>query len=197
MGSAKDVRDLVKKLHAAHNALKESLSNRRGFSSIEPKEISEQRARFQSAYRQLFEEYLQPLDLRFRSGEEEAVNEVIDFLVIDSPAFRCGYVKEKWLRRLKSLLLTPAQKQRLKQAAISICASPHFRREMVEWNRLMIKLADADFVKALFILREDPNELVREKARRMLYVILNSRDAIVQPEWLQQFLLGLVLPNKK
>ena len=52
---------------------------------------------------ELFEEHLIPLHEGFISGDADAVNAVIDFLEVDVPAFRCGYAKEDYLRRLKRI----------------------------------------------------------------------------------------------
>ncbi|HMB27272.1 MAG TPA: hypothetical protein VKS99_04165, partial [Blastocatellia bacterium] len=111
-------------------------------------------------------------DARFRGGDEQALDEVIDFLATDVPAFRCGYLKAKWLRRLKSTSLTQSQQQRLRRAALSLRADSHYRREIAEWNRLMIKLADKETVIALFGLMERANSFIKSKARHMLYGIL-------------------------
>ena len=94
MHSATNVRELMEKLHRTHRALRQSLneSAANGFRKTEPKEITARRAAFQSAFRQLFDDYLEPLDQRFRLGEKQAIDEVIEFLRIDVPAFICVYL---------------------------------------------------------------------------------------------------------
>lgn len=67
---------------------------------------------------------------------------------------------------------------------------------MTEWNRLMVKLADKSFVRSLGVLTDDPNPLVREKVKRMIYVILNSREGVIEPGRLQPFLLHSALPRE-
>ena len=110
MSGTTEVRKLMEKLHAAHCGLKQVVRDYEtvGFTRHEPELIAAARKIFWSAYRRLFDEYLTPLDARFRSGNEQALDEVIAFLATDVPAFRCGYIKEKWLRRLKSTSLTQA-----------------------------------------------------------------------------------------
>lgn len=186
-----DVRKLMDKLHAAHGELKLALREYGtvGFAKHEPELITTKRKEFWSAYRRLFDDYLNPLDARFRSGDEQAIDEVIDFLVTDIPAIHCGYLKEKWLRQLKSTSLTEAQRQRLTRAALSLCASSHYRREIAEWNRLMIKLAGKEEYMALASLTESANSLVKEKARRMLHGILQNRNDLIQPDYLRRILL--------
>ena len=97
MSKTTDVRDLMEKSHVARSELK--LAWREygtvGFTRHEPELITAKRKKFWSAYRRLFDEYLDPLDARFRSGDEQALEEVIAFLVTDVPAIRCGYLKEQ------------------------------------------------------------------------------------------------------
>jgi hypothetical protein len=181
----------MEKLHTAHGELNQALKEwgAVGFANQQPKPVIEKREKFWSAYRRLFDDYLYPLDARFRSGDEQAVNEVIDFLVTDIPAIRCGYLKEKWLRRLKSVPLSQTQRQRLTRAALSLCASPRFRREIAEWNKLMIRLADKETVTALLGLMESDNSFVKSKARHMLHGILQNRNDIIQPDYIRRILL--------
>jgi hypothetical protein len=191
MSRTTDIRELMEKLHAANNELKRVL--REHGTVVRTKQelelITAARNKFHSAYRRLFDEYLDPLDARFRSGDEQVVDEVIAFLATDVPAIRCGYLKEKWLRRLKSASLSQAQKQRLMRAALSLCASSHYQREIAEWNRLMIKLADKETVTTLLGLTESDNPFVKSKSRHMLYGILQNRNDIIQPDYLRQALL--------
>ena len=194
MSGTTEVRNLMENLHAAHCVLKQVLRDYEtvGFTRNEPELIAAARKNFWSAYRRLFDEYLTPLDARFRRGDEQALDEVIAFLATDVPAFRCGYLKEKWLRRLKSTSLTQAQQQRLKHAALSLCADSHYRREIAEWNKLMIKLADKETVTTLFGLMESDNPIVKSKARHMLHGILQNRSDIIQPGYLRPILLSHV-----
>lgn len=192
MSKTTDVRKLMEKLRAAHSELKQALIGYRTVSVTkqEPGLITAAQNKFQSAYRRLFEEYLVPLDARFRSRDEEAVDEVIAFLAIDVPTIRCGYLKEKWLRRLKSASLSQGQEQRLTRAALSLCASSHYQREIAEWNRLMIKLANKGTVTTLFGLMESDNPVVKSKARHMLHGILQNRNDIIQPDYLRHSLVS-------
>lgn len=189
MGKVKQPRELVEKLYATDQELKRRLVQNIEFTREELKEVRSLREKFRSVYSQLFDDSLEPLDARFHNGDEQAVDEVIDFLKVDIPAFRCGYVKEKWIRRLKSTPLTAEQKERLRRAALSLCVSPHHRRELTEWNRLMIKLANKEFVAALLKLTETSDEFVCAKAQRMAHVILNERRDVIDPRWLRTFFL--------
>ncbi len=62
-------------------------------------------------------------------------------------------------------------------------------REIAEWNRLMIKLADKETITALSSLIESDNSFVKRKALRMLHGILQNRRDIIQPDYIRQSLL--------
>jgi len=127
----------------------------------------------------LFLEYLIPLYDAFVAGHPDAVSAIIEFLEVDVPAFRCGYAKEEHLKRLKTVPLTDEHRERLKQYGLHLCSMPHHRREIGEAGRLMIKIADRDFVGQLRALSINENERVRKKATKMLGVVLNGRKDLV------------------
>jgi hypothetical protein len=182
MGKPASVRALMEKLHAAHQKLQRVRRENQDDSqhSSDATSLAAAQEKLLATYRRLFEDHLAPLDARFRSGEEQAVDEVIDFLEIDIPALRCGYVKEKWLRQLKTTPLNSAQRQRMSRAALAQCASLQLRREMAAWNRLMIKLVDDEFIVRAIPLLEADYPIVKNKTWRMLHTILNSRHDLVR-----------------
>jgi hypothetical protein len=123
----------------------------------------------------LFEEYLIPLQEDFLSGGPHAVDAVIDFLEIDVPAFRCGYAKEDYLRKLKTVPLTDEHQERLRQYGLRLCSMPVHRREIGEAGRLMIRVVNRDFVDQLRALTASENDWIRKKSTKMLGVIQNGR----------------------
>lgn len=142
-------------------------------------EVDLTRNKFCEALNLLFQTELEPLRQTFLSDSVAAVDEVIDFLSVDIPAFRCGYEKEWYLRRLKSLPLTENQKERLKNIALDLCRKPAYRREFPDWARLMIMLADETFVDELQALLESPDLFVRKKADRVLKIIPENRKDLI------------------
>jgi hypothetical protein len=188
MDKTDDATEMIEKLHAAYQKLKHASSQ------IE-REISQRQIK--SANQRLFVNYLEPLGTGFRQGDEQAINEVINFLAIDTPAVRSVYIREKWLRRLKAIQLSSHQQQRLKQIALSHCAGHHFLREMREWNRLMIKLADKEFLRSASPMMDADHPVVKAKARQMLFTILNSRQDLVRSDLGHLLLFLYLLPNRK
>jgi hypothetical protein len=182
------VAELVEKLHVAYQKLKHTVSQAE-------REIAQRQ--IQAAHQHLFADYLQPLDARFRQGDEQAINEVIEFLAIGTPAIRCGYVRGKWLRQLKTTQLSAHQQQRLMQIALSHCTSHHYLREMTEWNRLVIKLADKEFLRRAGPLIDADHPVVKAKARRMLFTILNSRQDLVRGDLSHLALFWYLLHQRK
>jgi hypothetical protein len=122
-----------------------------------------------------YETVLGPLADRFLAGDSGAINEVLNFLEVDVPAFRTGYSKEWYYRKLKALKLEPDQIERLREIAVKRCASPEYRREDGELRRLMIRLADIDFLREVAELPESPNAYARRKKSLMLEVVLRGR----------------------
>ena len=108
-----------------------------------------------------------------------AVNEIISFLEADFAAFRSGYSKERYYRKLKSLKLSANQIGRLQEIALKRCASAEHRREDSELRRLMIRLADSEFVERIRGLHDSPNPHVQRKETLMLEVILRGRKDLV------------------
>lgn len=142
---------------------------------IERSEIVAARGRFNTAFQLLFSAQLIPLRASFVHDALSTVDKVIDFLDIDIPAFRCGYEKEWYLGKLKSVPLNPGQRDRLKKSALGLVSNQHYRRELRDWGRLMIVLADEPFVGNLRTLSNSPEHFIQQNARRMLKTVLDNR----------------------
>lgn len=127
---------------------------------------------------ELFEKHLGPLHEGFLSGDSDAVNAIIDFLEVDVPAFRCGYAKEDYLRRLRAVPITDEHQGRLRQYGLRLCSTPVHRREIRYAGRLMIRVADQGLVDRLRALTTSENEWIRKKSTKMLGVVLNGRGEL-------------------
>ena len=112
----------------------------------------------------------------FMRGESAAIDAILDFLEIDVMAFRCGYAKEDCLRVLKRFDLTPQQVERLKRLTLAMCQFRGQRRELADLTRLMIPLADQNFLRDLEDLSLNVDDLHnKRKVERVLKVILHNR----------------------
>jgi hypothetical protein len=107
-------------------------------------------------------------------GDPAAIDGVLDFFEVDVLAFRCGPIKDRCLRRLKSLPLTDSQIERLRRLALAEPVRPG--RGLKLFAHLMIRLADQVFIAELQDLAAIQAERhSRQKAGWMLRVILNGR----------------------
>src|SRR5687768_11372762 len=106
--AAERLRALMQELHDAHRHFRQEWDKwwGNGVKSPEPDKVKKARDRFWDALNRLFDEQLEPLHSSFKSDREKTVDAVIDFLEIDVPAHRCGYEKEKYLRKLKAVTLS-------------------------------------------------------------------------------------------
>lgn len=112
----------------------------------------------------------------FLEGQTTAIDSIIDFLEIDVLAFRCGYVKEDCLRKLKHLKINEQQKARLRQLTLAMCQFRGQRRELAQLARSIVTLADANLIKNLRDLAKDSTDVYdRQKAERVLKIILDNR----------------------
>jgi len=141
----------------------------------EPESVTVARDKFWDALNILFDTQLIPLETAFLENPLSVADDVIEFLSVDITAHRCGYVKEWFLTKLKSIELTFAQKLHLQQIALDLCESYNFRREINYWSRLMVKLADKDFVNKLNALSNSSNRYAQIKAKWLLDKILHHR----------------------
>jgi len=179
------LRSLMQDLYDAHRAFREELEKwwgRKGTKSPEPEAVTKARDQFWDALNRLFDERLYSLWENFSNQKEGATDAVIDFLEIDIPAHRCGYIKEKFLRKLKSVELTGPQQTRLKEAALELVSSGSFRRELGDWWRLMINLADEEFVTSLRDIIRSLDTGSARGAERMLKVVLEHRLDLQRPD---------------
>ena len=119
--------------------------------------------------------HLEPLKDRFLAGDATAIDEVLEFLAIDLLAFGTGYQKQWYYRKLKQLDLTEEQANRLREIALTRCASNEYRREDSELRRLMIRFADAKFVEQVEAIPARPGSRVFVHKDRMLDVLLAHR----------------------
>jgi len=123
----------------------------------------------------LYETTLTPLRQAFLEGQSQAIGEIITFLGVDIPAFRVGYDKEWYYRKLKKLKLSPEQLEELQQIALARCASKEYRREDSELRRLMILVADQKFLDQVIAIPSEKGSRVERHKSRMLQVILEGR----------------------
>lgn len=119
---------------------------------------------------------IEPVYQRVLSGSSlAAVYELIEYLSADVPAFGSGYAKERFYRRLKRLPLIEGQVSRLCEIAFERCASGEYRRDDSELRRLMIRLADWDFLNRVAAIPAQAGSRIDGHKRRMLQVVLGGR----------------------
>ena len=138
-------------------------------------EVGEARNRFIAANDLLWSTLLGPLQNKFHNDPISAIDEIVDFLEADVPAFRCGYLKEYFLQHLKSQPLSEQQKERLRTIALKLCSSNMVRREFRRWAHLMTQIADTDFVLDLKKLAEKQAPHKRRGTSLMLKSVLDQR----------------------
>jgi len=147
----------------------------------EPKTVTEARNLFLAKNDLLFSSKIEPLEIKFKKNPN-ALDEVIEFLSVDIPAFRCGYAKEVFLQRLKKSEFSKNESEKLQNLLIEVCKTKSFRREFRRWSRLGVKLADENFVEELKLLRKSENNFARIKSKWILETIgqnrLHLRDKI-------------------
>ena len=143
--------------------------------NLEPETVTKARDTFFEKLNLLYGLKLEPLEQKFRENPHLAFAELIEFLEIDIPAHRTGYLKADFLRWLKNVDLSQNETQEIQQAALKMCETKNIRREFRHWCRLMIKLADAGFVSELKKLAESDDFFIRLKAKKMSEAIQRHR----------------------
>jgi len=118
---------------------------------------------------------LTPLTETIRPGNEHAIDEALGFLAVDILAFGCGYAKEKCYRRLKHVKLSPSQIGKIKEIALSRCASNEYRREDAELRRLIVKIADVEFLEKIAAIAAHDGSRVAGHKERMIRAVLDGR----------------------
>jgi hypothetical protein len=144
----------------------------------EPVEVTNCRNYFFVQLDRLFNE-LAKYEENFFNGKPEAIDAILNFLEVDIPAFRCGYAKEKFFRRLKSLPLNSIQEKRILDLAYKLCQTNTYRREFRDLVRLTIKLADKEFVERIESLRKNSGGKVKFKSELLLDTIRNNRKDLL------------------
>lgn len=141
----------------------------------EPKSVIDARNDFLAANDELFGLKIEPLEKKFEENSSKSLDEVLEFLSIDLPAFRCGYAKEFFLKWLKQTNFSVSEIEKIKCVIIEVCETESFRREFRRWSRLAMKIADENFVKKLQKLAEGENRFARVKAHWILQGIYQNR----------------------
>ena len=143
--------------------------------NVEPESVTKARNQFHQKNENLFVLKIYPLEKKFRQNPHSALAELFEFLSVDIAAFRSGYAKEVFLQWLKRIELTESERKKIQQIALKMCETEIIRREFRRWCRLMIKLADADFVLKLTDLIKDGELFTRLKAMWMIELIKKHR----------------------
>lgn len=125
--------------------------------SLEPESVTKLRDDFFQKLNVLYGTKIEPLEKKFRDDPILAMEELIEFLSVDIPAFRCGYAKEVFLQWLKNTELSSKEIKQIQQIALKMCETDNVRREFRRWCRLMIKLADVNFVLKLKNISKSKN----------------------------------------
>ncbi|HQU84133.1 MAG TPA: hypothetical protein PKY59_13445 [Pyrinomonadaceae bacterium] len=144
----------------------------------EPMSIALARKNFWDAFNLLFDGRLVPLESRFKINPQSAVDEIIDFLAVDIPAFRCSNYKEFFLKKLQEVKLTPAQEQRIINVFIKLCKTRTMPREFQSWCELVLAFADLDIVDDLMILSRSTNNYTKTKSKLMMEMIFKDRKEV-------------------
>jgi len=167
--------DSIRKSHTEHATAYEKArlefgTNRKAHQATK-KELEELHKHLQEFY----EKGLAPLLEGFLAGRSAAIDEVLTFLEVDIPAFRSGYSKEWYYRKMKKLALSEKQVMRLREIALARCASDEYRREDSELRRLMIKWADSRFLARVEAISAKNGSRVDGHKERLRDVILQGR----------------------
>lgn len=118
---------------------------------------------------------LEDLRKRVQSGGTQAIDDLIEYLAVDIPAFGSGYAKEKFYRQLTGATLTEDQISKLRDIAVARCASTEYRRDDSELRRVMIRLADLNFLNRVAAIPAFPESRIEWHKRRMFQVVLGGR----------------------
>jgi hypothetical protein len=177
MRSLKPYRELMQNVHDAHVLSKEAFREIGSWKSKDEKAFANARKLLDT-----FKEHSKSLDVRItplinalRPGNEHVVDEVLEFLAVDVLAFGCGYAKEKCYRRLKHVELSSSDIGRIKDIAFRRCASNEYRREDSELRRLVVKIADLEFLEEIAGISAGDSPRVAEHKKRMIEAILTGR----------------------
>jgi hypothetical protein len=120
-----DYQSLMRELKKSGEIFKQEINNW-SKSKPEPEPVTLARNKFWDDLTRLWDLKLDPLQIKFAENPINTVDEVIEFLSVDILAFRCGYVKEFFLTKLKTLELTDLQQKNLQQIALNFCNKPRY-----------------------------------------------------------------------
>jgi hypothetical protein len=154
--------------------------------NVEPESVTKARNEFLQRNDELFVLKLYPLEKNLRENPHSAFAELVEFLSVDVAAFRCGYAKEVFLQRLKQIELTASETKEVQQIALKMCETENVRREFRRWTRLMIKLADEQFVFKLEKLVISDNYFAKLKAKWMIEMIQKHHSDLRIKQGLKQ-----------
>ncbi|MGI8788064.1 MAG: hypothetical protein ACR2HG_09920 [Pyrinomonadaceae bacterium] len=176
--------NLMQEAYLAHENFKNEWKNlrdgklkkdKKAKGSLEPESVTKLRDDFLQKLNVLYGTKIEPLEKKFRDDPILAMEELIEFLSVDIPAFRCGYAKEVFLQWLKNTELSSKEIKQIQQIALKMCETDNVRREFRRWCRLMIKLADVNFVLKLKNISKSKNLFPRIKSKWMLEMIEQQR----------------------
>lgn len=176
--------ELMRETYSAHKNFKDEWSDwsngklkkdKKSKGNVEPESVTKARNEFFRKLDVLYSLKIEPLEKKFRDDPHSATAELIEFLSVDIPAFRCGYAKEVFLQWLKNVELTTGEIKQFQQVALKMCETNNVRREFRRWCRLMIKLADEDFVLKLKSFVKSDELFTQLKAKWMLELIEKHR----------------------
>lgn len=185
MSSRERYRELLENVHRARLEFKHAYGNAnegRGKKSKDANRHRKAEAELEEFYKHLriLNDSLDVLWKGLDSGSSQAIDDLIEYLAVDIPAFRSGYAKERFYRKLKKLPLTKAQINALRDIAVARCASTEYRRDDSELRRLMIRLADLAFLNRVAAIPSLPGSRIEGHKRRMFQVILAGRKDLLQ-----------------
>lgn len=141
----------------------------------EPENVTRARQIFLDAFNNLHNAKIHPLESKLQTAPTSAVDEVIEFLSTDIPAFRCGYAKEVFLTKLKAVELSSKQISKLQKAFLDLCEAQNFHREFRRWCRLIIRTADEDFFRELEKLSRSANRCAVIKSKWTIEMLVHHR----------------------
>lgn len=108
---------------------------------------------------------------RLESDHPQAIERAIQFLEVDPMFVRSGYMKEKFLRRLKRAFLSAEQQERLRKVILAR-VSGGGRREYRDYCRLARVLTTPEFKIEVEKLLKVGDENIKERAKWLLDAIL-------------------------
>jgi hypothetical protein len=170
-----DFTPLIKHLDVAHKNFKQVWNKYgNGFRKTEPEEITIARDKLFTAFNELFRK-LDEFEKGINKNDPSDIDQIISFVEVETTAFRIGYARQRFFRRLKSTSLNESQKHRLLQVGINYCTSQDYKREFRDLVRLLIKIADKEFITKIAKIKNESDGVVKFKAYLLLETVLHHR----------------------